>query len=525
MSATVDGRVRFGGWSIVAGRESRRGTVEFRAFEPAVGRDSEEVYHAASPEDVDGACRAAAEAFEFTRHVSGERRARLLEGAADRVERMGDGLVELASRETGLEARPRLEGELRRTVFTLRMFAGVAREGRWTRTAVDPGDPARTPTPKPELRSVLRPLGPVAVFGAGNFPLAYSTAGGDTASALAAGCPVIVKGHPGHPGTGEAVAWAVCEAAVGAGFPAGVFSFLHAGGEREMQVGTEVVLHPAVRAVGFTGSFGGGMALAELARGREEPIPVFAEMGSVNPVFVLPGAMRDGGAWGAERIGALLAASVANSHGQMCTCPGLVFAVRGGDADRLVRALAEGLRAAGTRPMLGRRGWEVFARRIGEVSRVPGVERVIGEGEPRGPGVRSGAVALRCGLAALRANPTLGEECFGPSTIVVECAGVEEMVEGAGLVRGSLTGAIFADDADREDAIRLRDALERRVGRLIFNGVPTGVEVSEAMVHGGPWPATNQPHTTAVGARAIERWCRPVCYQNAPAWSLRGETK
>ncbi|MCZ7632796.1 MAG: aldehyde dehydrogenase family protein [Phycisphaerales bacterium] len=260
MSATVDGRVRFGGWSIVAGRESRRGTVEFRAFEPAAGRDSEEVYHAASPEDVDGACRAAAEAFGFTRRSSREERARLLEGAAERVERMGDGLLELASRETGLDARPRLEGELRRTVFTLRMFAGVAREGRWARAAVDPADAARTPNPRPELRSLLRPLGPVAVFGAGNFPLAYSTAGGDTASALAAGCPVIVKGHPGHPGTGEAVAWAVCEAALEAGFPAGVFSFLHAGGEREMQVGTEVVLHPAVRAVGFTGSFGGGMA-------------------------------------------------------------------------------------------------------------------------------------------------------------------------------------------------------------------------------------------------------------------------
>ncbi len=516
MKATVVAR----GWSIVAGCESRRGAVEFRGFVPAAGRDSAAVFRAASPEDVDGACRAAGEAFEFTRHASGEQRARLLEGAAERVERMGDGLLELAARETGLEARPRLEGEWRRTVFTLRMFAGVAREGRWTRAAVDPADAERTPTPRPELRSALRPLGPVAVFGAGNFPLAYSTAGGDTASALAAGCPVVVKGHPGHPGTGEAVAWAVCEAAREAGFPEGVFSFLHAGGEREMEVGREVVLHPAVRAVGFTGSFGGGMALAELARGREEPIPVFAEMGSVNPVFVLPGAMREGGEWGAERIGVMLAASVANSHGQMCTCPGLVFVVRGGDADRLVGALAEGLRATGRRAMLGRRGWEVFTRRIGEAASVEGVQRVIGEGEPRGPGVESGAVVLRCGLAAFRANPTLREECFGPSTIVVECAGVEEMVEGAGLIRGSLTGAIFADDADREDAIRLRDALERRVGRLIFNGVPTGVEVSEAMVHGGPWPATNHAHTTAVGARAVERWCRPVCYQNAPAWAL-----
>lgn len=510
----------------------RREAVEFRGFEPAAGREAGAVYRAASAAEVDEACRAAGEAFEFTRRASGEARARLLEGAAARIEALGDGLLELAARETGLEARPRLEGELRRTVFTLRMFAGVARDGRWTRAVVDPGDPARTPTPKPELRSVLRPLGPVAVFGAGNFPLAYSTAGGDTASALAAGCPVVVKGHPGHPGTGEAVAKAVGEAVHEAGFPAGAFAFLHAGGEREMEVGREVVPHPAIRAVGFTGSFGGGTALAELARTREEPIPVFAEMGSVNPVFVLPGAMREGGEWGAERIGSMLAASVANSHGQMCTCPGLVFVVKGGASERLAAALAEGLRAAGVRPMLGRRGWEVFRRRIGEIAGVGGVERLIGEGEPRGPGVQSGAVALRCGFGAFREHPTLREECFGPSTIVVECAGVEEMEEGAGLIRGSLTGSVFWGEAEggeggglqgpAPEMLRLIEVLERRVGRLIFNGVPTGVEVSEAMVHGGPWPATNRPHTTAVGARAIERWCRPVCYQNAPAWALQG---
>ncbi|MCW5777148.1 MAG: aldehyde dehydrogenase family protein [Phycisphaeraceae bacterium] len=379
------------GWSIVAGRESRRGAVEFRGFEPAAGRDSAAVFRAASPEDVDGACRAAGEAFEFTRRASGEARARLLEGAAARVERMGDELLGLASRETGLEARPRLEGELRRTVFTLRMFAGVAREGHWTRVVVEPADAERTPTPKPELRSVLRPLGPVAVFGAGNFPLAYSTAGGDTASALAAGCPVVVKGHPGHPGTGEAVAWAVCEAAREAGFPAGVFSFLHAGGEREMEVGREVVLHPAVRAVGFTGSFGGGMALAELARGREEPIPVFAEMGSVNPVFVLPGAMARGGPWGSERIGAMLAASVANSHGQMCTCPGLVFVVRGGPAGRRWRLGGGGLGGAG-----GVVGFHAADRGGGERRGRSARDR-RGRAARAGGGVGGGGAAVRIG--------------------------------------------------------------------------------------------------------------------------------
>jgi NADP-dependent aldehyde dehydrogenase len=379
---------------------------------------------------------------------------------------------------------------------------------------------------------MLRPLGPVAVFGAGNFPLAYSTAGGDAASALAAGCPVIVKGHPGHPGTGELVAQAVARAVEKVGLDPGTFSFLHAGGEREMEIGQRLVRHPAVRAVGFTGSVAGGMALTRLAAERPDPIPVFAEMGSTNPVFCLPGALEGQSDAIAER----LYQSATSANGQMCTCPGLVFVARSSGAENLVKSLAKSMNEAAPQMMLNRRTRRTFAKRVGEVGAAAGVE--VRGGSPQaahreaeaaedkpGTPIRSSPVVFRTAFEAFRKTPTLHEEVFGPAVVVVVCEGEGQLADAAASIQGSLTGTIWAGAADSNLAKRIELILEQRVGRIIFNGVPTGVEVSPAMVHGGPYPATARPESTAVGPEAIRRWARPVCYQNVPEMFLPPELR
>lgn len=523
---------RVTGRSIVCGRveEGASDPMPFVAVSPPGGEPIGVSFHAASAEQVERAAQGAWRAF----HVMGQRgredRAFLLERIATNVEAIGDDLVAWACAETGLTAA-RIRAERDRTTYTLRMFAQVVQEGSWVRAAIDVGEPARKPTPKPDLRRMLRALGPVAVFGAGNFPLAYSAAGGDTASAIAAGCPVIVKGHPGHPGTGELVAQAVAKAVAEAGFDAGTYSYLHAGGPREMEIGATLVRHPCVRAVGFTGSFEGGTALAKIASERPDPIPVFAEMGSTNPVFLLRHALQSQG----ESIAEKLASSITGSNGQMCTCPGLLFVLKGEETESMLRHLTTLLDHTGPQPLLNRRTMETLAKRVGEVTRTKGVEVRVGGGG-RGmamevskqggtSGIASGPGLFRTTLATFRAERNLHKECFGPVAIVVVCETEQEMLEGASLVQGSLTGSIFASAMDATLAARIQGVLEQRVGRLIFNGVPTGVEVCHAMTHGGPYPATNQPQSTAVGPLAIERWCRPLTYQNAPEQNLPPELR
>lgn len=500
----------------------------FRGIDPVTGRELPTPFVPARPEDVDAAAWAAWQAFYAIGDRSPTDRAGLLEAIADAVTELGDALIAVASDETGL-GPARLVSERDRTVGTLRMFAQEVRAGDWVGATIDTGQPSRRPIPKPDLRRMLRPLGPVAVFGAGNFPLAYSTAGGDTASALAAGCPVVVKGHPGHPGTGELVAASVIRAIQRNGFPPGTFSFLHsaaAGSTREMALGEQLVKHPCIRAVGFTGSFGGGTALARAAASRPDPVPVHAEMGSVNPVFVLPDAAASQGSSVAER----LVASITNSNGQMCTRPGLVFGVRAAPFEAFVQALAAGLERTPPQPMLNRRGRTNFGRRADEVLRVAGVELRAGSAESlkpegaQGP-VRAAPLLFQTAFETFRRVPTLHEEVFGPAVIVVVCDGEGQLFDAAASIQGSLTGTIWAGDGDGPAAHRLQAVLEQRVGRLIFNGVPTGVEVGPAMVHGGPFPATNQPQWTAVGPCSIQRWCRPVCYQNAPDAFLPAELR
>ncbi len=489
---------------------------QFFAEDPCSGRAIGVEYHAATDADIDSAASGAWSAFASFGQSSGEERAVLLERIAQNITDLGPSLLEIAGRETGLSVT-RLRAERERTTSTMLLFAHVVRQGDWVHATIDRGAPARRPAPKPDLRSMLRPLGPVAVFGASNFPLAYSTGGGDTASALAAACPVVVKGHPLHPGTGELVARAICDAVAQCSMDPGVFAYLHSGGRRERAIGARLVRHQSIRAVGFTGSVGGGMALDRMASERDDPIPVFAEMGSTNPVFICPSSMEKN----AERIAERVAGSMTNAVGQMCTCPGLVFVCESDASDRFAKSLMNHLSDRMPETMLGRRVSDAFGKRLNETTRVEHV-RLLGGSVPAA-GSKSalrkaeGAPALfMTDLKTFIHNPTLQVETFGPSAIVVNCRGEQELRDGAAAILGSLTASIWGDEYDGRLIKNLASALEQRVGRLVFNGAPTGVEVCTSMVHGGPYPASNQPHTTAVGPRALERWRRVVCFQNAP---------
>lgn len=502
--------------STIAGTPSAETGVTFRAVDPSNGESGQRAYAAATAADIGRAASAAWEAFET--RPEGEQRAVLLEATAANIESLGDSLLKAASAETGL-AIPRLASERDRTVFTLRMFAGLARGGSWVEAVIEHGDPARQPLPKPDLRRVLVPLGPVAVFGASNFPLAYSVAGGDTASALAAGCPVVVKGHSMHPATGEMVAGAVTSAVRSSGVHPGFFSFLHAGGERDVQVGLELIAHPAIRAVGFTGSVGAGVALTKAAAERANPIPVFAEMGSVNPVFVLPHAVRARG----DEIAAKLASSTTASGGQMCTCPGLIFVVSDERSDSFVALLRRHIEAVPPVVMLGSRTRDNYARRVREIGKDLGVSPLL-SGSDAGA-ITGTAVLFEATAAQVAGTRTLREECFGPAAIVVRCENDAELVGSAASVEGSLTGTVHTDPGDADLARRVMARLLERVGRVVVNGVPTGVEVSPAMVHSGPFPACSRPESSAVGSSAIRRWCRPVCFQNVPDGLLPPELR
>ncbi|MBV9924367.1 MAG: aldehyde dehydrogenase (NADP(+)) [Acidobacteria bacterium] len=499
------------GRSIVGGAPVfEDGGESFRAFDPSEGREFGPEVFEASRATVARALEEAAHAFDVYRRKGADEVALFLESIARHVEALGDELVELARAETALPVE-RLKGERGRTTAQLRMFAEVVREGSWVEAVIDRAAPERKPLPKPDLRRMLVPLGPVAVFGASNFPLAFSVAGGDTASALAAGCPVVVKGHPAHPGTSELVARAVVAAAEESLMPAGVFSLLQG---RSPELSLALVEHPRTKAVGFTGSLRVGRALFDAAAQRPEPIPVYAEMGSVNPVFVLPGALRERGAEFAEG----LRQSVTLGTGQFCTNPGLVVAVRGETFEQFLDRTDELFAAAPPGTMLN-----------------PGILRGYGEGVERlrrlaklGAG-GAGADASRTQAAAyvfstdaetFLDNHELGEEVFGPSTLVVGCQGVEELRRVAEGLEGALTATIHGTAEDLREYAWLVRALEQKAGRLVFNGFPTGVEVSAAMQHGGPYPATTDARTTSVGTAAIKRFARPVCYQNFPQDAL-----
>lgn len=449
---------------------------------------------------------AAQAAFQPFRAAGALRRAAFLHAIADQIEALGDTLLDAAHAETHLPL-PRLRAERARTCLQLRSYADAAAQGHGLDLRIDRADPDRHP-PRPELRKMNVPIGPVVVFGASNFPFAYSTAGGDTASALAAGCPVVVKAHPGHPHTSELVAGAILAAAAATGMPEGVFGHLHGGSHA---IGALLVKHSATRAVGFTGSLGGGRALFDLANQRPDPIPVFAEMGSVNPVFLLPGGL----AAQAESVAARYVDSITLSVGQFCTNPGILVGIASPDLDRFAQALAEGLARVAPAPMLHAGIAAAYTRLRAEALAHAGVCLLATSAQITQAGEGTPTLAT-VSAADFLAQPKLHEEVFGPYSLLVQCADAQAMLAVAQALRGQLTATLIAEPEELPAFADLRAALEDSAGRLIFNGVPTGVEVVTAQMHGGPYPATTDARFTAVGADAIRRWLRPMTYQGWP---------
>src|SRR6056297_1930424 len=458
-----------------------------------------------TPALVEQAAVAAEEAFEVYGAISRDGRAAFLEKIADEIDARGAAITEVGSAETGLP-EVRLEGERGRTVGQLRLFANHIRAGDYLDRRHDRALPDRAPLPRPELRMVQRPIGPVAVFGASNFPLAFSVAGGDTASALAAGCPVVVKGHSAHPGTSEIVARAIEAATLACNMPTGVFSLIQ-GGRRD--VGIALVAHPLIRAVGFTGSLTGGRALFDPCATRPDPIPFFGELGSVNPMFILSGALSAR----SRDIARGWAASLTMGAGQFCTNPGVAIVPAGAESTAFAKAASQALSATKAQVMLTdgiAQAYHDGCDRIGQGEGVQGL--LVSSRQPR----EAAPCLYRTTGAAFLANPSLQHEVFGPLGLIVEVDGVQQMKQIAAQLEGQLTCTLHMDDCDTDTARALLPILERKAGRILFNGFPTGVEVCDAMVHGGPYPASTNFGHTSVGTLSIRRWLCPVCYQDLP---------
>lgn len=493
------------GHSSIAGRYVPGSGSALHAIAPDTDEQLDPPYSQIDVDQLREATAAAAEAFVTFSRLEPKTHAAFLETIADEIEAIGDALIERAMQETGLP-QARLAGERARTTGQLRLFAEVVRAGEHRGARIDPAQPDRTPMPRVDIRQRKMPLGPVAVFGASNFPLAFSTAGGDTASALAAGCPVVFKAHSSHPGTSELVASAIARAIDAHGLHPGVFSHIFGPGR---SVGQALVSDPEIQAVGFTGSREGGLALVRTAQARPVPIPVYAEMSSVNPVFILPGALHGDVA----ALAAGYVQSATGSSGQLCTQPGIVFVPRGEQGDGFLRAVSETLRAATGQTMLSPS--IAAAWREGVETRDDNAE-VLARGSD-GDGPHAPAPVIHAAdLGSFEENPVLHEEIFGAASLVVRYGDVAELVEAASRLEGQLTATLQLSAGDHELAAALLPVLERKVGRILANGWPTGVEVGHAMVHGGPFPATSDSRTTSVGTLAIDRFLRPVAYQNIP---------
>jgi 2,5-dioxopentanoate dehydrogenase len=500
------------GQNIIACRTSLNNNKQLKGFAPARGEDLDPGFQEATVDQINSSLEAAENAFHDYRRRSAEERAAFITRIAEEIVALGDGLIERAHLETALP-KDRLMGERGRTVNQLRMFAELISEGSWVDARIDRAIPDRQPLPKPDIRRMMISLGPVAVFGASNFPLAFSVAGGDTASALAAGCPVVVKGHPAHPGTSELVARAIVKAVEAAQMPPGVFSLLHGAGH---EVGLGLVRHPLTKAVGFTGSLRGGRALFDAAAARPDPIPVYAEMGSINPVFILPGALRER----SDAIAEGMKNSVTLGVGQFCTNPGLTVGLRDEAMRRFAVKLSELISDTPTGTMLYPGVLQAYERGVRQLSGIASIDKVQSNHTADLRRTEARAAMFSTNAQTFLQHSELSEEVFGPSTILVSCDSREEMERIASTLHGHLTATIHGTAEDLEQFKSLVSILENKVGRLIFNGFPTGVEVCPSMHHGGPYPATTDPHFTSVGTAAIQRFARPICYQNFPQEAL-----
>jgi 2,5-dioxopentanoate dehydrogenase len=503
------------GVSLIAGKTGTGDGKKFQAVNPSTGELLEPRFTSATLEEVDLAARSAQEAFAVYRNLSGRERGRLLRSIADGLDAQSPELVARARLETAL-LQARLEGEVKRTSNQLRLFAELVEEGSWVGARIDTALPDRKPLPRPDIRSMLRPLGPVVVFGASNFPIAFSVAGGDTASALAAGNPVIVKAHPAHPGTSEITGRVIQDSLLALGLPAGIFSLLFDAGT---EIGKALVQHPLVCAVGFTGSHTAGRALMDLAAQRPQPIPCFAEMSSTNPVFVLPSALREQG----PQLATGLFNSFTLGGGQFCTKPGLVFLPEQPEAEMFVSELCRLTSSSSDFTLLTPRIAANYRQLLDK-------RRERSDVQIRTAADRAGACAASAALLETRIedflkSPELSHEVFGPASLVIHYQQREVMLRAAELLDGHLTATVLGSGEELIEYRDLIEILERKVGRVIFNGFPTGVEVSHAMIHGGPYPATSDSRFTSVGSQAILRFARPVCYQGFPEPLLPDELR
>jgi len=490
------------------------GNNTYQAYNAAEFKMLDETFYCATENEVNNAVELAKSAFQEYTNFSGARKAAFLESIAEEILNIGDELVKTAMSESALP-EGRIIGERGRTVNQLKMFAQLVREGSWVEATIDTAIPDREPIPKSDLRKYRQAIGPVVVFGASNFPLAFSTAGGDTASALAAGCPVIVKSHPSHPGTGELVSSAIIKAAEKNNIPNGVFSFLNDSGFR---VGTQLVTHPDVKSVAFTGSLAGGKALFDLANNRKEPISVFAEMGSTNPVFILPDKMKGN----TEELASGLAGSITLGIGQFCTNPGLVITVENDALDSFINSLATHIQKSDPGKMLNRGiAQNYFAKR----KKMLDEKGIIVEGTSNHQDGLGNPTVVSVDASTFISNSDLHEEVFGPFSLIVKCKDFEEMVSVADKLEGQLTATLQAESDELIAQEKLLNVIKEKVGRLIFNGVPTGVEVCSSMQHGGPYPASTDSRFTSVGTDAIKRFARPICFQDWPNELLPDELK
>lgn len=502
------------GKSIIGYAQGEPTENTFQAINPATGESLETEFSIISTAQVHRAAELAAKAFPSYAARSPQERAAFLREIADRIENLGETLVDRATAETALPAG-RIQAETGRTTNQLRAFAHLVEEGSWVQARIDKAQPDREPQPKPDIRSMLRPRGPVAVFGASNFPLAFSVAGGDTASALAAGCPVIVKAHPSHPGVCELVGSCIRAAAESTGMPDGVFSLLMDNG---IESGQELVRHPAMAAVGFTGSRKGGTALMKIAAEREVPIPVFAEMSSINPMVLLPKALEER----SQAIADGLAGSCNLGVGQFCTNPGLVFLPEGPAGDAFRDQLLEAMRPTDPATPLNDGILKAYASGVEKRKQQTGVETLYAGDVDEATHTLQPAL-FETHVEVFQENPSLQDEIFGPSTTLVRYSGTSSLLQALLALEGQLTATFHHSENEMEGYSELQGALEQKVGRLIFNGFPTGVEVCPSMVHGGPYPATSDGGSTSVGTHAIERFCRLLAWQDAPESSIPAE--
>jgi NADP-dependent aldehyde dehydrogenase len=495
------------GKNYIGNQLAAKGTKTYKTFNPELNQENETVFVEATSKEIEEAVNLAATAFKEFRTISGAKKADFLNAIADEILALDDVLIQTYCSETGLP-EGRANGERGRTIGQLRSFANLVAEGSWVEATIDEAQPNREPMPKSDIRKMLIPLGPVVVFGASNFPLAYSTAGGDTAAALASGCPVLVKSHPMHAGTGELIASAIIKAAKKTGMPNGVFSNLNSSG---IEVGQQLVAHPKVKAVGFTGSIKGGRALLDLAAKREEPIPVFAEMGSINPVIILPKALENK----CQEIAKIYAGSITLGAGQFCTNPGLLLGIKSESLSNFIGVLSEEIIKINPSCMLHPNIKKAYTTNKEKIVSQDKVSVTANYTSSIKNNYAEQAIVTVDGKIFLE-NTTLHLEVFGPFSMIVQCENASELEEVIANLEGQLTGTIISDENEISSYNNVISALQNRVGRIIFNGVPTGVEVCESMVHGGPYPASTDSRFTAVGINSIKRWVRPFSYQDWP---------